>query len=144
MGCRAVMMRQQDADSRNPEAVGVYLHWDGDENTVRAMLAMCGERGYRSPDAEREPLGLAKLVGVACNLATSRGRDGYSVRIAVNPLAHYHPATLDNGIWLIRDWELVGNIDGNMEWGEGSDGFDPGIVAEYLDELRRCNPTEMA
>lgn len=142
MGCRAVIMRQQDVDSRNPEAVGIYLHWDGDENTVRAMLALCEERGYRSPDAEREPLGLAKLVGVACNLATSRGRDGYSVRIAVNPLAHYDPRYLDNGIWTIRDWDLVGNLDETMEWGEGSDEYEPEFVIDCLNELRRCNPTE--
>ena len=50
MGNRAVITTQEYIT--NPDAIGVYLHWNGGRDSVEAFLKYCDLRGFRPPDSD--------------------------------------------------------------------------------------------
>ena len=100
MGNRCVITTEENYEKGG---VGVYLHWNGGRDSVRAFLMYCKLKGYRSP--EQDSYGWARLCQVVGNFfggSLSLGIDCYSSR-------HFNPG--DNGVYLIRDWEIVGRKD---------------------------------
>lgn len=120
MGNRAVITNKE-------KKVGVYLHWNGGRDSVEAFLKYCELRQFRSPDTQN--YGWARLCQVIANFM---GADGLSVGIDnYENLANYY---LDNGIYIIQDWKIVGREDF-----EGEE-QDTHSLPEMLIAIDECQP----
>jgi hypothetical protein len=105
MGNRAVIT----FGAKGSNAVGVYVHWNGGRDSVRAFLEVCRARGYRCPTADRA-YAMAGLVSVITEFF---GKGGLSV--GVDTLKNLDCDNYDNGVYQVgKNWEIVGR------WGEGS------------------------
>lgn len=65
MGDRAVITTSTSEDIQNSNDIGVYLHWNGDRNSVESFLTYCKIRKFRSPD--KDCYGWARLCQVIGN-----------------------------------------------------------------------------
>ena len=99
MGNRAVITTRENFDNNG---VGVYLHWQGGETSVKAFLKYCEMRGFRAPDEDN--YGWARLVQVIANFM---GGDGLSV--GIDTVDHLDCDNWDNGTYIIKGWEIVGH-----------------------------------
>lgn len=96
MGNRAVI-RTQDEDG-----LCIYLHWNGDEEDVRALLDICEKKGYRTPDDDPS-YGWAWMCKEDCDMY---GDNGLSV--GIGKFSEFgNPG--DNGIYIIKGWEIIGH-----------------------------------
>lgn len=99
MGNRAVITTQQDLDNHG---VGVYLHWNGGMDSVLPLLTYCRLRGFRGlPD----DYGYARLVQVMSNFL---GGEGLS--IGLGPVDTLDQDNYDNGVYVVKGWEVVGRL----------------------------------
>lgn len=95
--------------------LSLYLHWNGGRDSVAAFLRYCDLRGLRAPDAD--DYGWARLCQVIANFM---GANGLSVGISRYTTDEREDPG-DNGIYVIRGWEIVGRVcpyDGFCEQGE--------------------------
>ena len=99
MGNRAVITTRENFDNNG---VGVYLHWQGGERSVKAFLDYCKMRDFREPDGDN--YGWARLVQVIANFM---GGDGLSV--GVDTIDHLDCDNWDNGTYIIKGWKVVGH-----------------------------------
>lgn len=105
----------------------VYLHWNGGRDSVQAFLKYCQIMGFRSPD--KDSYGWARLCQVIGNYF---GPDGLSVGIGL--YEEYGKDWLDNGVYIIENWEIVGR---EFFEGEEQQVYDlPGML-QYINE---CQP----
>ena len=110
MGNRAVIT----ASKTRTKGVGIYLHWNGGEESVQAFLDVAKARGFRDPSSD-ESYGLARLCGLiheffGVNQDTSLG---------IGTLEQLDCDNYDNGVYVIgKDWQVVDR------WGKGSRAFD--------------------
>jgi hypothetical protein len=95
MGNRAVITTNQNLDE-----TGIYLHWNGGRDSVEAFLAYCNLKGYRTPNYDS--YGWAYLAGVITNFFG----DGHSC--GVNIAHNLDCDNYDNGVFIIKDWLIVG------------------------------------
>ena len=93
MGNRAVITTEE-------KRIGVYLHWNGGRDSVRAFLTYCLMKGYRSP--EQDCYGWARLCQVVGNFFG----DGLSV--GVDEYSRLDTDNWDNGTYVIREWRIIG------------------------------------
>lgn len=84
--------------------LSLYLHWNGGRDSVEAFLRYCDLRGFRAPDAD--DYGWARLCQVIANFM---GADGLSVGISRYTTDEREDPG-DNGIYVIRGWEIVGRV----------------------------------
>ena len=98
MGNRAVVSYRTQNDLNNN--VGVYLHWNGGMDSIRAFLKYCKLKGFRSP--EKDNYGLARFIQVVSNYM---GRGGLDVGVDLNSRLDLDNG--DNGVYLISDWEVT-------------------------------------
>ena len=94
MGNRAVITTRKDLRD-----IGIYLHWNGGRDSVTAFLLYCKIRGFRPP--EQDNYGWAYL----CTIIGNYFGDGLSIGIDVANKLDYD--NWDNGIYIIKDWEIV-------------------------------------
>ena len=99
MGNRAVITTRENFDNNG---VGVYLHWQGGETSIKAFLKYCELRGFRAP--EEDNYGCARLTQVIANFM---GGDGLSV--GVDTVNHLDCDNWDNGTYIIEGWKIVGH-----------------------------------
>lgn len=92
MGNRAVI-------TTNDKKFGVYLHWHGGEASVRALLAYCSIKGYRTPE-EDDTYALARLAQTAANLNPE------GLGVGVGPLESLDTDNFDNGTYVIEGWAI--------------------------------------
>lgn len=105
MGNRAVITCSKSKTT----GVGIYVHWNGGEESVLEFLKTCKAKGFRSP-AEDESYAMARLTQVICDFF---GDDGLSC--GIGQLRELDCDNWDNGVYVIGgDWEIVGR------WGKGS------------------------
>ena len=52
MGNRAVITSSKSINVENSNDIGVYLHWNGDYESVASFLKYCELKGYRPPDTD--------------------------------------------------------------------------------------------
>lgn len=106
MGNRAVITFAPEGEA----AVGIYLHWNGGRESVKAFIDTCKARGYRCP-ARDGSYAMAGLVGVI------REFFGHSaLNVGVDMLTRLDCDNWDNGVYQIgENWEIVGR------WGKGSE-----------------------
>lgn len=106
MGNRAVI-----TTSNNSNEIGVYLHWNGGRDSVQAFLKYCKLKGYRPP--EYDDYGWARLCQVIGNFF------GGSTSIGINTCRCLDCNNGDNGVYIIKGWEIVGRkyFEGNEQSG---------------------------
>lgn len=85
---------------RGEDAIGVYLHWNGGYDSVNAFLTYCKMRGFRSTNTDN--YGWARLIQVIGNFF------GGDLSIGVGPIKTLDCDNWDNGVYLIKDWEIKG------------------------------------
>ena len=101
MGNRAVITtRKAGFNPANSDAMGVYLHWNGGRDSVEAFLAYCKLKKFRSP--EHDNYGWARLCQVIGNYF------GGGLSIGIGPCCTLDCDNLDNGTYIIANWEIVG------------------------------------
>lgn len=96
MGNRAVITTKENFEN---DGVGVYLHWNGGRDSVNAFLKYCEIKGYRSPDTDC--YGYARLCQVVGNFF------GGNISIGIDKISRLGCEYLDNGVYIIEDWEIV-------------------------------------
>jgi len=101
MGNRAVITLKPHTGKSYDNQVGIYVHWNGGRDSIEAFLTYCELQGFRSPSSDS--YGFARLTQVIANFF---GGDGLS--IGVNTCKHLNCANFDNGVYLIKDWKVVG------------------------------------
>ena len=99
MGNRALIVTEDDFNKGS--GMSLYLHWNGGRDSVEAFLQYCKLRGFRSPD--KDEYGWARLSQIVANFL---GADGLSV--GVGYCSNIHNDVGDNGIYIIRGWDIVG------------------------------------
>lgn len=97
MGNRAVITTRDDFDN---DGIGVYLHWNGGMDSVRAFLEYCRLRGFRSPD--KDCYGYAQLCRVIGNFF------GGGLSLGVDKVSRLDTNNYDNGTYIVKDWKIVG------------------------------------
>lgn len=100
MGNRAVITTPEDYLNKDT-GLGVYLHWNGGRDSVVPLLRYCKMRGFRCPESSQ--YGWARFAQVAANFL---GMEGLS--IGIGRVSELDCDNYDNGVYLIRDWEIVG------------------------------------
>ena len=122
MGNRAVITTRENFDNNG---IGVYLHWQGGETSIKAFLKYCELRGFRAPDEDN--YGWARLTQVIANFM---GGDGLSV--GVDTLNHLDCDNWDNGTYIIEGWKIVGH-----EYSPATkDKYDLGDLLEAIDKAQ--------
>ena len=99
MGNRAVITTKENMDNNG---IGVYLHWNGGRDSVRAFLKYCELKGYRAPSEDN--YGWARLCQVIGNFFGGTGSLG------IDTVNHLDCNNWDNGVYLIEGWEIVGRM----------------------------------
>ena len=99
MGNRAVITTKENMDNNG---VGVYLHWNGGRDSVRAFLKYCELKGYRAPSDDN--YGWARLCQVIGNFF------GGSTSLGIDTVNNLDCNNWDNGVYLIEGWEIVGRM----------------------------------
>jgi hypothetical protein len=101
MGNRAVITTAP-FDEAN---VGIYVHWNGGQESIEGFLRACKKLGYRSP--ETDCYGMARLtqaIGVFF---------GGELSLGIDTVRNLDCDNGDNGVWLIGDnWQIVGHTNG--------------------------------
>ena len=99
MGNRAVITTKANMDNNG---VGVYHHWNGGRDSVRAFLKYCELKGYRAPSEDN--YGWARLCQVIGNFF------GGSTSLGIDTVNNLDCNNWDNGVYLIEGWEIVGRM----------------------------------
>ena len=99
MGNRAVITTKENMDNNG---IGVYLHWNGGRDSVRAFLKYCELKGYRAPSEDN--YGWARLCQVIGNFF------GGSTSLGIDTVNNLDCNNWDNGVYLIEGWEIVGRM----------------------------------
>lgn len=123
MGNRAVITTKANMDNNG---VGVYLHWNGGRDSVRAFLKYCELKGYRAPSEDN--YGWARLCQVIGNFF------GGSTSLGIDTVNHLDCNNWDNGVYLIEGWEIVGRM---YFEGEEQDEYD---LIEMLKDINDSMP----
>ena len=93
MGNRAVITTED-------RKIGVYLHWNGGRDSVEGFLKYCKDKGHRPP--ENDCYGWARLCQVIGNFF------GGTTSIGINTLDKLDFDNRDNGLYIIKGWEIIG------------------------------------
>ena len=100
MGNRAVITASKSKNVKNSKDIGVYLHYNGGRDSIEAFLKYCELKGYRSPSDDN--YGWARLCQVIGNFF------GGSTSIGIDNCCHLDCDNLDNGVYIIKKWKIVG------------------------------------
>ena len=88
----------------NPNLVGVYVHWNGGNDSIVPFCRACKEIGFRCPTYDFS-YGVARFVQLVANFFG--GCNDCSV--GVDTLDRLDTNNYDNGVYIIgEDWEIVG------------------------------------
>ena len=110
----------------HPNLVGVYLHWNGGNDSVVPFCKACKKIGFRCP-TEDFSYGVARFVQLVANFFGGCN----STSIGVDIIDHLDCDNWDNGIFIIgEDWEVVGR-----EFAHGDDKLDDESVARFVKYL---------
>lgn len=88
----------------HPNLVGVYIHWNGGNDSVVPFCRACKEIGFRCPTDDFS-YGVARFVQLVANFFG--GCDDCS--IGVDTLNGLDTDNYDNGVYIVGEgWEIVG------------------------------------
>ena len=80
--------------------VGVYLHWNGGRDSVEGFLKYCELQGFRKPESDN--YGWARLTQIISNYF------GGDLSIGVDKYEKLDTDNFDNGVYIIKDWKIIG------------------------------------
>ena len=123
MGNRAVITTED-------ETMGIYLHWNGGYDSVNAFLKYCELQEFRTPTGDLT-YGFARLTQVICNFFHG------GLSCGVGPIKKLDCDNGDNGVYIIKDWEIVGR---KYHDGPEQTSYD---LLEMLKEIDRSQPEHM-
>lgn len=108
--------------------IGVYLHWNGGRDSVEAFLTYCKLKGFRSFD---DSYGLARFCQVVGNYFGGSLSMGIMTDVY---MTEDDASGLDNGIYEVKDWEIVGR--------RGAPHFEQNEykLVDMLVEIDKCQP----
>ena len=127
MGNRAVITTEENFEKMS--GLGIYLHWNGGRDSVQGFLEYCRLRSFRPP--EKDDYGWARLCQVIGNFM---GADGCSV--GIDDVKCLDMQNGDNGVYLMKDWKIVGRRFYDSEWEQNEYG-----LQEFLHCLDEMQPT---
>lgn len=122
MGNRCVITTKE-------KKIGVYLHWNGGSDSVRAFLAYCKIQGYRPP--ERDCYGWSSLCTTICNFF------GGGISCGIDLYENLDRDNGDNGVYIIENWDIVGRLYAPSH---EQDEYDLEGLVRYLNE---CQPEKI-
>lgn len=93
MGNRAVITTPE-------KKIGVYVHWNGGRDSIEAFLTFCKLKGYRDP--AEDCYGWSRLCQCIGNFF------GEELSVGIDTLDHLDCDNYDNGVYIIKDWKVVG------------------------------------
>lgn len=108
--------------------VGVYLHWNGGYDSVDAFLRYCELKGYRPTNVDH--YGWARLCQVIGNFF------GGGSSLGIDICKRLDCDNYDNGVYLIKDWRIVGRV---YHEGREQKNYD---LKEILIEIDKQQPTD--
>jgi hypothetical protein len=119
MGNRAVI-----AFGTEPDATGIYLHWNGGRDSVQAFLDAAKQLGVRENDGEYQPARLCQIIG--------NFMSGSSLSLGVGALKTLDCNNGDNGTYVVNgEFKIV-----ERRYHKGDEQFDKaqyeGVLAETL------------
>lgn len=126
MGNRAVITASKAKNVAESNDIGVYLHWNGGRDSVEAFLKYCELKGYHSPDTDC--YGWARLCQVIGNFF------GGEFSIGIDRCCCLDCDNRDNGVYIIKGWEIVGR-----EYFEGEEQRYHDLL-EMLEEINDKQP----
>lgn len=129
MGNRAVITTNKELND-----TGIYLHWNGGRDSVEAFLAYCDLKHYRKP--EQDSYGYAMLINVITNFF------GDGLSCDVGNCQHLDCDNGDNGVYIIKDWRIVGRLYSYGEEYEYGEQFEDDFMI-MLNEIDSKQPEHM-
>lgn len=115
MGNRAVITTADALNKDNEldgNAIGIYLHWYGSKSDIEGFLKKAKDAGIRNP--EYDSYGWARFCQIIAN--TIDGDQGVqSTGIGIDVLDRLDCDNGDNGVYLIKDWKIVGRMYNSEE-----------------------------
>ena len=93
MGNRAVITFAPKGEA----AIGVYVHWNGGRESVKAFIDTCKARGYRCPVRDAS-YAMAGLVGVIREFF-----DHSALNVGVDMLSRLDCDNYDNGVYQVGE-----------------------------------------
>lgn len=98
MGNRAVITAYEGKNFQKSYELGLYLHWNGGESSVKAFLEYANLMGAPSPEMDT-CYGLSALCRIVSNyLGGSCG---------IGQLRRLDCDNYDNGVYIIKNWSIV-------------------------------------
>ena len=114
--------------------VGVYLHWNGGEESIRSFLMYCKLKGYRATDYDN--YGWARLCQVIGNFF------GGGLSLGIAPVNNLDCDNGNNGTYLIKDWEIIDKYY-DEDWDkEQAKQLDIDLMIENLLEIDQNQPVK--
>lgn len=99
MGNRAVITASKAQDVAHSKDIGIYVHWNGGLEYVRAWLTYCKIKGYRKPTDDN--YGWARLCSVIANCFDA------GLSVGIDTCDHLDCANGNNGTYIIDGWDVV-------------------------------------
>jgi hypothetical protein len=91
----------------NKNNVGIYVHWNGGQESVAAFAEAARKLGYRDPTSDNS-YGMARL----CQLIGLFFGADESTSLGIGKCSDLDCDNGDNGVWLIGpNWTMVGHLD---------------------------------
>ena len=122
MGNRAVITTKEGGQKR----IGVYIHWNGGRDSVEAFLEYCRRMKFRCP--EDDCYGWARFCQVVSNFMESGldetiRRNGVpdGLSIGISTIDNLDCDNFDNGMYIIKEWKIIGREHFNGKEQNGCD-----------------------
>lgn len=116
MGCRAVIVSADTNKSNADKKIGIYVHWHGEEDIVKEVLAKACSLGVRSVDEEADYF-WARFCQVYANYITEAyaaySKQNYETGIGIDIVSNLDTDNIDNGVYYVDgNFEIVKHTDG--------------------------------
>lgn len=99
MGNRAVITASLSENVARSKDIGIYLHWNGGIDHIRAFLTYCKLKEYRKPTDDN--YGWARLCAVIANCFDA------GLSVGIDTCDHLDCANGNNGTYIIKGWDIV-------------------------------------
>lgn len=114
--------------------LGIYVHWNGGYDSVRAFCEYCNLKGYRN--LETDNYGVARLAQVIGNFFGGGTSVGIVHCKKTLTEEYVDSLCLDNGVYEIKDWKISKHWNSGIVYPqyEMHEGYDLQEMLEDIDE----------
>lgn len=122
MGCRAVIVDKETTKQNAKKKIGIYVHWYGDEESIKRMLEVCKERKIRNINYDSS-YGWARMCQAFADVMTeddlkseyeTAKAHAYETGIGIGIVSTLDCHNYDNGVYYIdENFEIVDHTDGS-------------------------------